>query len=160
MVIDPTGIHLHWTFKKRNVTTITGEPVAIPLKLTSIGHLEAEVSIDGIKTKFLIDTGASNTVIDINFAKENFLEFAAISDQGGGLGTSQMSLHHKQVKSFRINDLEIKDFDLYATDFTHVKESLTKKGIEEPSTGVIGADILINYNAVIDYEKKILFLRN
>lgn len=45
----------------------------IPLKITRVGHLETQVAIDGIKTNFLIDTGASNTVIDIDFAKTHLL---------------------------------------------------------------------------------------
>ncbi len=131
----------------------------IPFKMTPVGHLETEVSIDGIKTKFLIDTGASNTVIDIDFAKSNLFEFTEMGEQGGGVGTSQMAIFHKKVKLFTINDFEIPSFVLYATDFTHVKETLAKKGITEPSTGVIGADILIKYKAKINYKKKMLYLR-
>ena len=115
--------------------------------------------IDGITTNFLIDTGASNTVIDIDFAKSNLFEFTSIEEHGGGVGTSQMAIFHKQVGLFKINDLEIPLFDLYATDFSHVKETLAKKGIAEPSTGVIGADILIKYEAKINYKKKKLYLK-
>ncbi|HEY8690063.1 MAG TPA: aspartyl protease family protein [Chitinophagaceae bacterium] len=52
----------------------------IPIRLNTIGHLDVEVTIDGIKTSFLVDTGASNTVIDIGFAKDNLQEFAAIDE--------------------------------------------------------------------------------
>ena len=130
----------------------------IPVKLNAIGHLEVEVKIDTVKACFLVDTGASNTVIDIGFAKENLLEFASIDEMGGGVGTSQMALFHKKVETFKINDFEIPSFDLYATDFTHVKDSLAKKGITEPCHGVIGADILIKYQAKINYKKKRLYL--
>ncbi|MGI8583311.1 MAG: aspartyl protease family protein [Chitinophagaceae bacterium] len=41
----------------------------IPIRITAIGHLEIDVNIDGIKTSFLVDTGASNTVIDIGFCE-------------------------------------------------------------------------------------------
>ena len=131
----------------------------IPVKLNAIGHLEVEVKIDNITARFLIDTGASNTVIDIGFAKENLLEFAALEEMGGGVGTSEMVLFHKKVDLFKINDFEIAAFDLYATDFTHVKDSLAKKGINEPCHGVIGADILIKYKAKINYKKRTLSLR-
>jgi hypothetical protein len=131
----------------------------IPMRLNTIGHLEVDVMIDGVKAVFLLDTGASNTVTDIDFAKENLFEFAAIEETGGGVGTSAMALFHKQVETFAINDLTIKSFDLYATDFQHVKDSLEKKGITEPCNGVIGADILTKYNAVIDYKKMRLYLR-
>lgn len=134
--------------------------VEIPIRITSIGHIEVDVNIDGVNTSFLIDTGASNTVIDIGFAKENLQEFAEINEQGGGVGTSQMVLFHKKVALFKINDFEIPSFDLYATDFQHVKDSLAKKGITESCNGVIGADILIRYNAIIEYKKKRLYLKN
>jgi len=131
----------------------------IPIRITAIGHLEIDVNIDGIKTSFLVDTGASNTVIDIGFAEDNLMEFTSINEKGGGVGTSQMILFHKQIKLFKINDFKISSFDLYATDFQHVKDSLAKKGITEPCNGVIGADILIRYDAVIDYKKQILYLK-
>lgn len=134
--------------------------IKIPVRLNTIGHLEVEVTIDNIKTVFLIDTGASNTVTDIGFAKENLFEFTALEEQGGGVGTSQMDLFHKQVKLFAINDFKISDFDLYATDFQHIKDSLAKKGITEPCNGVIGADILIKYKAKINYKKGLLYLRH
>lgn len=87
------------------------------------------------------------------------MEFTAINEKGGGVGTSQMILFHKQIKLFKINDFRISSFDLYATDFQHVKDSLAKKGITEPCNGVIGADILITYDAKIDYKKQILYLK-
>ncbi len=133
--------------------------VEIPIRVNAIGHLDVEVTIDTIKTSFLIDTGASNTVIDIGFARENLKDFIAIAEQGGGVGTSEMALFHKQVDIFKINDFKITSFDLYATDFQHVKDSLAKKGIIEVCNGVIGADILIKYNAVIYYKKQRLYLK-
>lgn len=138
--------------KKKNYTEIT-------ISLNTVGHLEVDVRIEGIKAVFLIDTGASNTVIDIDFAKDNLPEFTPIKELGGGVGTSQMLLFHRQINLFKINDFEIPLFDLYATDFTHVKDSLAKKGITEPCNGVIGADILIKYEALIDYGRNILYLK-
>lgn len=70
-----------------------------------------------------------------------------------------MDIFHKRVDVFKINGFKIPSFDLYATDFQHVRDSLAKKGITEPSTGVIGADILIQYKAKINYRKKVLYLK-
>lgn len=133
--------------------------IEIPFQLNPIGHLQVAVNIDGIKASFLIDTGASNTVMDIGFANSNHLEFSVIDMQGGGVGTSEMMLYHRKINTFRIKDFNIDSFDLYATDFQHIKDSLAKKGITEVCHGVIGADILIKYKAKINYKKKILSLR-
>ena len=132
----------------------------IILTLNTVGHLEVAVEIEGIATQFLLDTGAGNTVIDIGFANENQMEFNSIDMVGGGVGTSTLGLFHKQVTVFKIHTFEISLFDLYAADFLHVKETLANKGITEPANGVIGADILVKYSAIIDYEKKRLFLKN
>ena len=132
----------------------------IPLHLNSVGHLELGVEIDGISTVFLLDTGAGNTVIDIGFAKENLGEFASIEMQGGGVGTSSLGLFHRQVDVFKIAAIELREFDLYAADFQHIKDTLAKKGISEPANGVLGADILVKYSAIIDYKKQQLYLKN
>jgi len=137
----------------------TKKYIDIPFELNQIGHLQVKVNIDGVEATFLIDTGASNTVIDIGFAHTNHLEFSSIDMQGGGVGTSEMLLYHRQIKSFKIKDFKITSFDLYATDFKHIKDSLAKKGITEECHGVIGADILIAFNAKINYKKKKLSLR-
>lgn len=131
----------------------------IPLRLNPIGHLEVEVTIDDIKAFFLVDTGASNTVIDIGFAREKLFEFASMEELGGGVGTSEMQIFHKQISLFKIDDFRIRSFDLYATDFQHIRDSLAKKGINEPCHGVIGADILIKYKAKINYKKMNLSLK-
>lgn len=131
----------------------------IPIYLNAVGHLEVNVEIDGVTTLFLLDTGAGNTVIDIRFARENIGEFAGVDMQAGGVGTSTLELFHRQITSFKINSIELKDFDLYAVDLTHVKDTLFKKGITEPANGVLGADVFIKHAAVIDYDKKRLYLK-
>ena len=107
----------------------------------------------------MLDTGAGNTVIDIAFAREHIGEFAGIEMQAGGVGTSTLELFHRQIRSFKIDSVELKDFDLYAADFSHVKDTLSKKGITEPANGVLGADVFIKYSAIIDYDKKRLYLK-
>ena len=43
-------------------------------------------------------------------------------------------------------------------DLSHVNQSYEQIGLK-PIDGVLGSDVLLKYNAVIDYEKKILKLK-
>lgn len=131
----------------------------IPLNKTIVDVFELEVSIDGLVTYFLLDTGAGNTVIDIGFARINNLEFSETDIIGGGVGTSKLGIHKKKINNLKLNGFAIKDFQLYGADFKHVKDSLIKKGIQNPANGVLGADVLIKYKAVIDYENECMYLK-
>lgn len=131
----------------------------IPLRLTSVGIFEIEVNIDGIDAIFFLDTGAANTVIDSGFAITSNLELADTDMIGGGVGTSELGLHKISVKNFIAGNCRLKNFELYAADFKHVIESLRKKGITDPIHGVLGADVLIPYKAIIDYGDQKLYLK-
>ena len=64
----------------------------------------------------------------------------------------------------RKNTLEIGKFKLQRTqliliDLQHINNALKKQNAE-PVNGIIGADILIKAKAIIDYNKKYLYLYN
>jgi hypothetical protein len=64
----------------------------------------------------------------------------------------------------RKNTLEIGKFILKRTeliliDLQHINNALEKQNAE-PVNGIIGADILIKGKAIIDYDKKYLYLFN
>ena len=64
----------------------------------------------------------------------------------------------------RKNTLEIGKFKLQRTqliliDLQHINNALQKQNAE-PVNGIIGADILIKGKAIIDYNKKYLYLYN
>ena len=62
------------------------------------------------------------------------------------------------IKKLKIGDLEISDYKTILLDLSHVNNSYEQIGLKQVD-GVLGSDILLKYNAVIDYEKKILKLK-
>jgi len=61
------------------------------------------------------------------------------------------------IDKIQIGEIKIANYNAAVLDLSHVNESYEKLGIE-PIDGVLGSDILCDYNAVIDYEKKELSL--
>src|SRR5215831_5962702 len=97
-------------------------PVA--LQRTIVGHFEAMVSINGIDTNFIVDTGAAKTVIDLAFAKKYELALQESTKSGGGLGTSSMVLYTIKSVNMLIGEFSLFLPEVYSMDLRHIKESL------------------------------------
>ncbi|MEO6302167.1 MAG: hypothetical protein ABIP51_03235 [Bacteroidia bacterium] len=62
------------------------------------------------------------------------------------------------LKKLKLGDLEIINYKTVLLDLSHVNQSYQLIGLN-PIDGVLGSDILFQYNAVINYEKKLLTLK-
>lgn len=123
-------------------------------------HLYINAKIQGKKANLLIDTGASRTVFDRS-RMEGFVNdtpFTELDKLSTGLGTDSMRGHLVHLDSLEIGAIIINDYTAMTLDLTHVNESYAKIGIK-PIDGVLGGDILSEYNANINYETKKLKLQ-
>ena len=133
----------------------------IPLKILDIAdegfHLLIKIFINGKVANVIVDTGASKTVFDKK-AIERFVQhrdFDLQEELSTGLGTSTMMSQSTSIKKIKIGEVEIKNYKTILLDLSHVNNSYAQIGLKSID-GVLGSDILLKYNAVIDYEKKIL----
>ena len=135
----------------------------IPIEIFSIEddgyHLKVEIIVNGKTATMILDTGASRTVFDetriANFlAIENIEEHDRLST---GLGTSTMVSKKVVIEKLQVGAIEIIDYAAAILDLTHVNQSYEKLGLNSVD-GVLGGDILNDYKAVIDYERKELLL--
>lgn len=135
----------------------------IPFNILSIDnegfHLLIKLKINNKNANFIIDTGASKTVMDKtrigNYVKEK--EFGMHDKLSSGLGTNTMESHFTIIKKMKIGEIEILKYNTVLLDLSHVNSSYEQVGLK-PIEGVLGSDILLQYKAVIDYERKILKL--
>lgn len=131
----------------------------IPLTLNGIGHFKVNARINGVKGNFIVDTGASHTVIDENSGEKFKLKFSrGASKTAGGLGTSELQTRRSTGNKMEIKDFEIERFPLTALSLEHVNNALEKHGSPKID-GVIGADILKKHSAIIDYKGKAIYLK-
>ena len=61
------------------------------------------------------------------------------------------------IAKFEIDNLILESIDMAVIDLSHVNQMYESIGIENIN-GVLGGDILMNYNAVIQYKKRSLKL--
>jgi len=135
--------------------------INIPFKLISIEkdgfHLIIKSIINGKSSRLLLDTGASRTVFDIN-KKDKFIkkqELVKNKSLSTGLGTDKMISHSSVINKISIGELVIFEYEGVFIDLSIVNSSYEKINIK-PIDGVLGSDLLKQFNAIINFEKQTL----
>ena len=115
-------------------------------------HLALNVTLNENQVRMVVDTGASRSVLDLDFFKELFpdAELKEEESDSAGVGASGLTSFTSWIPSFFIEGFEVKEYELALMDLSHVKASYLHLG-EEAIYGVIGGDILERFEAIIDY---------
>jgi len=131
----------------------------IPLSVNKARHFELKLKLNGKYARFILDTGASHTVVDsAAAAKYSVTAGKRGGKKAGGLGTTGLETKVSKDNKIEIGKLSISGQKLVLLDLTHVNLSLENNGSGNV-TGIIGADILNKKHAVIDYKGRALFLK-
>lgn len=132
----------------------------VKIKLTKINtnHFEIKGKINGVKGRFILDTGASNSCVDINLAEKFKLDLKDSDTKAAGAGAIGMETKVSSKNSIQLNKWVYNSFDLVLLDLSHVNTALTEHNATAVD-GIIGADILEKGNAIIDYKYKCVYLK-
>nr|WP_218625359.1 retropepsin-like aspartic protease [Cellulophaga sp. E16_2] len=130
----------------------------IPLVLTSTNHFEIKAKINSIEGSFILDTGASNTCVGFDKIESFNLTSKESSIKAAGAGATNMETLISTKNTIEIGKWTSKKLKIVLFDLTHVNEALTNHNAKSVD-GIIGADLLKKGKAIIDYDKKILYLR-
>ncbi len=131
----------------------------IKIKILSIKpagcHLLIKAAVNGKTANLLIDTGASQTVFDVNRMNKFTTQKAFNKNENlsSGLGTSSMQSHDFKIKEFKLGELVLKNYNVLLLDLAHVNKTYMSLKLK-PIDGVLGGDILKKYSALINYKSK------
>lgn len=129
------------------------------LSVNKAGHFELKLKLNGKYARFILDTGASHTVVDAAAAeKYSVTAGSRKGKKAGGLGTTGLETKVSKDNTIEISKVKLNGQKLVLLDLTHVNLSLENNGSENV-IGIIGADILKKKSAVIDYKGRALFLK-
>jgi hypothetical protein len=132
--------------------------IKINLKKMKTNHLELKASINGVKGRFILDTGASNSCVGIDLIDFFKLDAQESDTKAAGAGATDMETQQSADNLLTIGDWHTKKCHLVLFDLSHVNTALTDHKANEVH-GIIGADILGKGKAVIDYNKNLLYLK-
>ena len=136
--------------------------IEIPLQIIELEHDNYHILIEGnfedeTPSYWIIDTGASKTVLDSNLTEfyadvesDNEEDYQSAGINQGMLDTSVGKIHFLRFGEFKIVNQKVALIDL-----NHVNE-IYEKYTSFKIAGLLGGDILMQYKCMIDYERKII----
>lgn len=123
-------------------------------------HLLCPVFLNNRAGIMVIDTGASASIFDekriLNYIASETVK--TVNDKvSSGLGVDTI-----RVSEFTLDKLQLGELRLYGLKFSALKlDSINRAYLKlgyQPIEGIIGADLLRRFKAVIDYDNKSLIL--
>ena len=132
--------------------------IQIPLVLTETNHFEIAAQINGVSGRFILDTGASNTCVGMDKIDYFKMLSEASEIKAAGAGATEMETLVSSKNKIQIGDWTKKKQKVVLFDLVHVNQALTSHNAL-PVDGIIGADVLKKGKAIIDYNKKCLYLK-
>jgi len=110
-----------------------------------------EVELEGIKRKFILDTGSPKVVLNGKYfpsdSKGSFISNVK------GVNAQNINMYTKKVSKLDFYGISTKNSEMMVVDLSHLKADI---GFE--FYGLIGYEIIRDYDLIFDYEKKLLTL--
>jgi hypothetical protein len=132
--------------------------IKIKLKKIATNHLELKGRINGIKGRFILDTGASNSCVGLDMIDYFNLDAQESETKAAGAGATDMETQQSDNNLLKIGDWRTSKCHLVLFNLSHVNTALTQHNADKVH-GIIGADILRKGKAIIDYSNNILYLK-
>ena len=132
--------------------------VKVKLHATKTNHFELIAKINGKKGLFILDTGASNSCVGFESVSQFQLSIQDSDIKAAGAGAINMNTQISKNNWIQLGKWKMADVDLVLFDLSHINTALTNQKAKSVH-GIIGADLLKIGKAIIDYEKKYLYLK-
>lgn len=129
----------------------------ITLKTLPSGHHVLNGVFNNKKGIFILDTGASNTCIDVSKAKRFKLMLKETEHKATGAGSLAIDIQTAHKNKMQLQDWKIKKLDVVVMDLGHINQALAI--FDTKIDGIIGADVLQAGKGIIQYNKELLYLK-
>ena len=128
--------------------------ITVPLQIIDLHgdgyHPLVEIKINSTSYILVLDTGASKTAFDHHLLEQSGTVITASERLSTGLGVTNMSSSTAVINDIQIGELHITGLEVAVLDLSTI--NIAYRQLNHPEVlGVLGGDILVKYNAVIDY---------
>jgi len=122
-------------------------------------HLVANARRGRQILRFLVDTGASNTVIDLEKIRHGDAHphDSALQIQTAGADGGRQNAALVRMNGIKLGTVLLPAWDVAGMDFTGIRSAYKSLSLR-PVSGILGGDILQYYRARIDYGRGVLEL--
>ena len=133
---------------------------SVELRPTPLGHLELDATVNGNRARMLVDTGAGVTVIDRATAQrwavagDGQCGETAVAGCVGDIG----GVENATVDALGLADLTLTDVHVKIMDLSQINDGLESQRAQRID-GIVGSDLMVGREAVIEYAANRLHLR-
>jgi predicted aspartyl protease len=129
---------------------------SIPFNVTASRQVQIEGTLGSVHYQFCLDTGAPKTMIDQSVVDEDRLPYQMTNSI---VKSPMKEFADSKVIQVMGTRFQLGDYDLSDRKILAASLHLTKSARGDVWAGLIGADILWDYDAVIDFGTDTLYLR-
>jgi predicted aspartyl protease len=131
----------------------------VPMQLNANHHFDVDGALNGHSTRFIVDTGSANTLIDTQVAVKSGTGVTALAGYGaGGAGGLVEGVNRAGVKELAIGNFKLANAEVVVSHVS--KDILLSNSAAESNAGVLGQEYLSSNFAVIDVGGMALYLRH
>ena len=130
----------------------------IKFKVSKTQHLLVKATVNGVTGNFILDTGASNSCVGFECIELFKLKAGKSKTKAAGAGATGMFTQVAKNNKLKIGRWKENEFHLVIFDMSHVNQALQQYKAK-PVQGILGADILLDGKAIIDYYNHCLYLK-
>jgi predicted aspartyl protease len=115
-------------------------------------HIFLNLLVNGKKCRFLVDTGASKSVIDKKYFEDNFgkRNLKTIKQETTGLHSSTSESYYGKIKAIEIGQQKVSNYNIAAVDLSHVN-TVYSKSKKPKISGILGSDLMLKYKMILNY---------
>jgi hypothetical protein len=120
-------------------------------------HIALNAVVNGNKAVLLIDTGASNSIFDLEhiaFAETKLIKVDS-DGNGSGFNSEISNLFHGKIAELKISRFKQVNTNVIFTSMNHIN-SLYRSLRLPVIAGIIGCDWLVEHKAILDFSQQIL----
>ncbi|MDL2251769.1 retroviral-like aspartic protease family protein [Odoribacter sp. OttesenSCG-928-J03] len=116
-------------------------------------HILVHAEVDGICGDFIIDTGASMSVMDKTLFCENDEILDPLNMKSGGISGDIDEVKIVRISEFKIGGQITDNTQIALIDMEYINE-LYMQSQSRKIIGLLGSDFCVKHRAIIDYGKK------
>lgn len=132
--------------------------IRVALKKAGSGHYFCEVILNGISGVFIVDSGASHTCIALEKEAHFLVASTEAEKQAASASSTEMETRQSEGNHLQIGSWDRLNQELILFDMTAVNTALEAFN-EGTVDGILGADVLHDAKAVLDYRRSGLYLK-
>lgn len=125
-------------------------------------HIIIEGIVEGNAHNFILDTGASSTIIDLASFSEQIIDKKELSEdeiKSAGVVEGELVSFSGKLKKLSFGNINLELQSFLFIDLSHVND-VYREIAKMEIAGLIGGDFLVEHNAVINYKTKTILLEH